>query len=614
MPARFARVLDATVERRVRELMVQLRGGSWTVRVRGDDVSVRRGARAAPAADAAALQRAKDEALRVCRYRSDLSVGKHALRQVVTRSVPFALVQLWWTRLCSTTEVLSRSMRVKPPKPGALPRPTPGMVFADPGAKVDLLLRAIRSDGGFLCPGWPVPAGPDPDLWLRFGADGVPLWGYSVTSVTCSVSSLVTNGARQQWTEQSAAAWALLALGNRGESRDIFYQLVVETGVAALSEQLDGMPWTMRCRLGHDHKVRLCSFWVGDHMFLHKLAGASGVASALPVQHPCPWCDGTPAQTADLGFKLPWPTRPKDRAMVSLEVRKLLPDPLHGLNNVVNTCVLRATMRLLHGRGHNPAVKALEGLDGTITGTLRFVKEGLFSRAVREVHEATERSPHVGVAYQLLWETLREQVALLWQHAPLDPAQVSRFAHLGAQFRKCAEAVQLQRTMWLHVWAHHVPGLMTTWGTLYHAIGHGFEGRHRLLKLQVRNSTRSSWSADKKTCGFAAVVRRDNARLALLTLPEGAWSARPRCARDHVSLAVYAAAMAAVPKSLRAVSFPPYHIVIYLSRKTPENTLRNHAPKTRSENTLRKYASKTRWEKTQKSPIKPPGIQEGLAG
>jgi hypothetical protein len=579
--AQFRAVSDLGVERQLRQLLSRLRPGKrWAVNVNGDDITVRRYAdpAAAPVLPAAVLllaQAKKEEALRLCRYRSELCVGSDYLRRTVTRAVSWDLVRAWWRHLASTPIVLSRRMRVRPRPPGAHALPDPGLVFADPAQKLTQLLKAVTSDGGFRCP---LPGDPDPQLWLRFGADAVPLWGYSVTSVTVSVASLVGPGRRQSWTEQQAGAWAVLAVCNRGDTGDILQQLISETGIVKLSEDIDGKPWTVQCAEGHVHRVRIRTFWVGDHMFLHKLTGADGVGSTLQFRRPCPWCDAAPADLTELVFARPLQPRPKPDSMTRLPVDQVLADPLHGLRQVVNVCVARAMCDWTRVElGAHAADRAMAELDGTITGTLRFVKGRLYGEVVGLLYQVHGARSDLGRAALAVWETLREQVALLWQPTPLSPAQVDRFSELSRALAVAATTLQLNRTIWLHVWVVHLPQLVRRWGTLYHAIGHGFEGRHRLLKLQVKCSPRSQWKGDGAgaECGFATVVRRDNARLALLTLPDGPWATREPVARDRRSAA---ACLAAFPGARAALILCHIQLVFFVSTVKMRRRLPDRRP------------------------------------
>ena len=73
-----------------------------------------------------------------------------------------------------------------------------------------------------------------------------------------------------------------------------------------------------------------------------------------------------------------------------------------------------------------------------------------------------------------------------------------------AKLRQILFALDAKCTPWMHVWTCHVPQFLCHWGTLYPFLCHGFEGRWRDLKVEVKLSPHGQWKGAK--CGFETVL------------------------------------------------------------------------------------------------------------
>lgn len=502
-----------------------------------------------------------EEALRLAAYRSALVVDAHRLRDLVQRSVPWPLVEHAWKALAAAPCVVSRELELPLKRSRAdsvASAPTPRaphhvVVFADPYPKVLQLLRACGEDGGVVCPG---AAAAPTDLWLRFGCDALPLWQYSVTSVTCSLASCVGQGRTTNWKVQAANAWVQLALANATDSADVMRALILDTQIGTVSMAVNGLVVSVRCNAGHAHDMKLRTFWVGDHMALYKLTGADGVASQKPERRPCPWCNARPEQLSDLLFAPPVPLTQKPASMVpALPVDQVLPDPLHGLKNVVLNNLREATMRLMEEASVplSEVEAALVPLESSVSSALRFVRDGLFGPVVELLSGAYGRRvvrgrPYAEV-YADLWASLREQVRMLWTEGPVDAAA---FRAVSVRFARACTILDVKRTVWLHIWVLHIPPMVERWGTLYHALGHGFEGHNRMVKKHCRCSTKSRWVTPSKA-GFATVLEHDNVRLNLVIANARGLVPRRRPVQRYAQ--GYAAAVADATQKLVGLDF-----------------------------------------------------------
>ena len=96
---------------------------------------------------------------------------------------------------------------------------------------------------------------------------------------------------------------------------------------------------------------------------------------------------------------------------------------------------------------------------------------------------------------------------------PTD-AEIAAACKGTTQLRKILHQLEAPTTPWAHVWTCHVPQFLQTWRTLYPFLCHGFEGRWRDLKGEIKHSTHGQWKG--AACGFETVVQYSIARWQLV--------------------------------------------------------------------------------------------------
>eukprot|EP00992_Anisonema_acinus_P012388 TRINITY_DN8089_c0_g1_i1.p2 TRINITY_DN8089_c0_g1~~TRINITY_DN8089_c0_g1_i1.p2 ORF type:complete len:136 (-),score=17.17 TRINITY_DN8089_c0_g1_i1:67-474(-) len=79
----------------------------------------------------------------------------------------------------------------------------------------------------------------------------------------------------------------------------------------------------------------------------------------------------------------------------------------------------------------------------------------------------------------------------------VSPVRMDAFYLASRSLRDAIHLLQCKCTPLVHMWLQHVPQFLRHWGTLYPFIGHGVEGRHRLMKCEVRSSTCGQWKGDQ---------------------------------------------------------------------------------------------------------------------
>ena len=71
--------------------------------------------------------------------------------------------------------------------------------------------------------------------------------------------------------------------------------------------------------------------------------------------------------------------------------------------------------------------------------------------------------------------------------------QIAGACDAAHMLRKVLHALDAPCTLWMHVWICHVPQFLNEWSTLEPFLCHGFEGRWRDLKVEIKLSTHGQW-------------------------------------------------------------------------------------------------------------------------
>ena len=82
--------------------------------------------------------------------------------------------------------------------------------------------------------------------------------------------------------------------------------------------------------------------------------------------------------------------------------------------------------------------------------------------------------------------------------------------------RRIWKTLDAPTTPWGHVWTAHVPQFLRLWGTLFPFLCHGFEGRWRDLKVEIRHIAHGQWKG--ASCGFETVLQYSIVRWTLRKL------------------------------------------------------------------------------------------------
>lgn len=111
----------------------------------------------------------------------------------------------------------------------------------------------------------------------------------------------------------------------------------------------------------------------------------------------------------------------------------------------------------------------------------------------------------IGRAFYILWDTFSDICLLLWKKK-----SVNNYLELFERFRIVVNSLKIDVTPWLHIFIFHFPFFINLYGEIFLAIGHGFEGRHRILRRHLRNTCQSTGD------GFAQPLKLDNIRFNLV--------------------------------------------------------------------------------------------------
>ena len=96
----------------------------------------------------------------------------HRMRDYYPRTVPWSLVAAVWKNLAA-------GLRVHCGRPMGH-----SVAWVDPQEKICHMLRCLEDEG------WVPDQLRAGEIWVRWGADGVPLWGRSYLTLTVSVGNL----------------------------------------------------------------------------------------------------------------------------------------------------------------------------------------------------------------------------------------------------------------------------------------------------------------------------------------------------------------------------------------------------------------------------------------
>ena len=96
------------------------------------------------------------------------------------------------------------------------------------------------------------------------------------------------------------------------------------------------------------------------------------------------------------------------------------------------------------------------------------------------------------------------------------PEQITGCVEAARSLRVVLHILDAKCTPWVHVWTCHVPQFLTTWGTLHPFLCHGFEGRWRQLKAEIRLSSHGQWKGAH--CGFETVIHYSIVAWTLMSL------------------------------------------------------------------------------------------------
>jgi hypothetical protein len=445
------------------------------------------------------------------------------------RNVPADLAQLRWEHLCRGPAILSLAQS-----------PTPGStVFARQllSQKLLYMLSCMQQQKRLVTTAWPRD-----ELWVRVGVDGVRMWKSNVVSISLGPCSVL-----RDLPMHSMYRFGLAAVQRSQETVSALRFLMEDSGIAADMSTLDGSLVDTVDADGISRRVRVRLFVCGDHMALYKLTGARGPSSEADGMECCPYCRLWPSLVRDLSCQPPCPmTEARPAALVPMPPIQCPPDAMHGAVNVLHNSLLPRLSQLLAQESGWNASNVRSWLNGFLAVDVDYVREDYTMKKVdtlaRSIDSAkaflierkwsggmtdTLRSilrdrctvdgavGRVGDTFARCFLALSIQMDIVYLVAPLAPARALFRAETDV-LRACMVALECKGTPWVHVWLGHMHQFLDHWGTLYYWLGHGVEGRHRRLKMEVRASTCGQWNRAGTVVGFAHCLRRDNVWWALL--------------------------------------------------------------------------------------------------
>lgn len=176
------------------------------------------------------------------------------------------------------------------------------------------------------------------------------MWGdLNVTSATISLGNLTRCGQYINWTEQSPEGWGLVGLWKGRDTKDHISQFLQKC-IGEDLNLLNNNVFDIQCHKKHCHILKVKIVVIGDHMSLYKIVGADPPSSSKAERRPCPWCNISPIELKDLKKPILLEINKfNSKSLIDdFPLNQIMPDCLHGLSNIIQTCLLPLTREIFH--------------------------------------------------------------------------------------------------------------------------------------------------------------------------------------------------------------------------------------------------------------------------
>ena len=222
-----------------------------------------------------------------------------------------------------------------------------------------------------------------------------------------------------------------------------------------------------------------------------------------------------------------------------IPVQQLAIDCSHGIVNSLYTVQIPLVSGILQRAGMSAAAdRCLPTIDldsadlilgdttdggalpKSICNALRFFNKRVYNTIVdkistesQETKRISDRDVPASDLVAAMFTLTDRMLQVAYTEHPTD-AEIAAACKGTTQLRKILHQLEAPTTPWAHAWTCHVPQLLQTCRTLYPFLCHGFEGRWRDLKGEIKHSTHGQWKAAAR--GFETVVQYSIARWQLV--------------------------------------------------------------------------------------------------
>ena len=305
----------------------------------------------------------------------------------------------------------------------------------------------------------------------------------------------------------------------RGQENLATLKEMVSSQVSKMEEMVHELNRTMYNIEEHDYQGRV--FLCGDQILNYKVNGRDAPTCTLPTRHPCPHCNANAPEVRRYAAVRP-PTLSADALFDQIPIYQRPMDCAHGMVNLlygVQQPVVKEIRRVDCKMTETQINDFLDKLN--MTGTVTYtgdVEEGTgyprsISNALKfydtRAYNAIIAKVQASCGTQLLWRGKHYQKADLLRAMPahtktmLDvvytqkpkAVQINSVVTAAQKLRDLLHLFDAPATPWGHVWTCHVPQYLQELGTPFPFLCHGFEGRWRQLKTDIKLSTH--WAVER---------------------------------------------------------------------------------------------------------------------
>ena len=505
---------ERSQKRALRDIAEEAWGGDWSV-TQWDEEKIELHNKV-PKTNTMQREVIWDECINLCRLRLALKTSAERIRDNVDRRVRWDCVEAVWFWLTTTVATFSALIQQSLP-----------VAWCSLLAAFTLMCDALSAGSEWVQPD-PQRAG---ELWIRVGLDGVPLWKAHVVACTMAPCAHL-----RSLPMQSPHRHFVFCLLRGTESKEVVAEMLRHCKVVEDVQKLDGSTVFIQ---GKQYTVRV--FLCGDHMLMYKIAGCDPPSCTRPERRPCPCCDATPDDVASYIIPCPAMAASGTAMFPTIPIDQYAIDCSHGIVNVLFTVQIPLVAKILEDAGLPKAAvdRFIAGIDvdivaltsgdddgaalpRSISNALKFYEKRLYTPIVdmmrqhcKTVTRIDNRDVETADLVMSMFTLTHRMLRVAYKPKP-SAEDISGACDAATSLRKVLHALDAPCTPWMHVWTCHVPQFLRRWGTLEPFLCHGFEGRWRDLKAEIKLSTHGQWKGAK--CGFETVIQYSIATWSLLKL------------------------------------------------------------------------------------------------